>query len=110
MEEFKERRRNERGNVLKQKKLHGPFFNQIEEVAGKEKWLWLKDGSIKRETESLTMAAQEQVIRKNAINAKIDKTQVETKCRLSGKVDDPVKNIVCECPMLAQRQYKTRYD
>ena len=37
---FKEGRRNERSNVLKQK-LHGQFFNQIEEIAGEEKWLWL---------------------------------------------------------------------
>ena len=66
----KERRRNERSNVLKQKKLHGYFFNQIEEVAGDEKWLWLRDGSIKRETESLIMTAQEQVIRKNTIKSK----------------------------------------
>ena len=56
MKEFKERRRKKQRNVLKQKKLHGQFFNQIEEVAEEEKWLWLRDGSIKRETESLIMA------------------------------------------------------
>ena len=49
---LKERRRNEWSNVLKQKKLHGQFFNPTEEVAGEEKWLCLRDGSIKRETES----------------------------------------------------------
>ena len=54
VKEFKERRRNERSNVLKQKKLHRQFFNKIEDVAGQEKWLWLRDGSMKRETESLT--------------------------------------------------------
>ena len=37
VKEFKERRRNERSNVLKQKKLHRQFFNQIEEVAAEEK-------------------------------------------------------------------------
>ena len=36
VKEFKERRRNERSNVLKQKKLHGQFFDQIEEVAGEK--------------------------------------------------------------------------
>ena len=36
--EFKEMRRNERSNVLKQKKLYWQFFNQIEEVAREEKW------------------------------------------------------------------------
>ena len=49
---LKERRRTEWSNVLKQKKLHGQFFNPTEEVAGEEKWLCLRDGSIKRETES----------------------------------------------------------
>ena len=77
VKEFKETRRNEQSNVMKQKKLHGQFFNQIEEVAVEEKWLWLRDRSIKRGTESLIMAAKEQAIRTNAIKAKIDKIQVE---------------------------------
>ena len=110
VKEFKERRKNERSNVLKQKKLHGQFFNQIKDVAGEEKWLWLRDGCIKRETESLIMAAQEQAIRTNAIKAKIDKTQAKSKCRLCGKADETVRPIVCECPMLAQKEYKRRHD
>ena len=56
------------------------------------------------------MAVQEQAIRKNAINAKIDKTQAESKCILCGKVDEAARNVVCECPMLAQREYKRRHD
>ena len=55
---------------MKQKKLHRQFFNQIEEVAGEDKWSWLREGSIKKETESLIMAAQEQAIRTNTIKAK----------------------------------------
>ena len=51
-------------------KLHGQFFNQIEEVAGENKWLWLREGSIKKDTESLIMVAQEQAIRTNTIKAK----------------------------------------
>ena len=42
-------------------------------------------------------------IRTNTIKAKIDKTQAKSKCRLCGKVDETVRHIVCECPMLAQR-------
>ena len=103
LKEFKERRRNERSSVLKQKKLHRRFFNQIEEVAGEEKWLWLTDGSIKRETESLILAAQEQAIRTNAIKAKIDKTQAESMCRLCGKVDETVRHIVCEMPYIGTK-------
>ena len=72
--EFKERRTNEGSDVLKQKKVHGQFLNQIEEVVGEEKWLWLRDRSIKRETESLIMVGQEQAIRTNAVKAKKDST------------------------------------
>ena len=46
----------------------------------------------------------------NAIKAKIDKTQAESKCRVCGKVDETVRQIVCECLMLAQREYKRRHD
>ena len=88
-----ERGRNEGSIALEQKKSHGQSFNQTE-VAGAEKRLWLRDGSIKRETESLIMAAQEQAIRTNAIKAKIDETQAESKCRLCAKVGETVRHIV----------------
>ena len=56
------------------------------------------------------MAAQEQAISTNAVKAKIDRTQAESKCRLCCKVNETVRHIVCECPMLAQREYKRRHD
>ena len=59
-----------------------------------EKWLWLRDRSVKRETESLIMAVQEQAIRTNAIKAKIDKIQFESQIRLFGKVDETVRDSV----------------
>ena len=93
VKEFKERRRNERSNVLKQKKLHGQFFNQIEEVAGEEKWLWLRDGSVKREVELLITAAQARAIMTNAIKANIDKTQAESVDYVV-KVDETVRHSV----------------
>ena len=57
----------------------------------------------------IIIAAQDQAIRTKAIKAKIDKTQAESKCRLCGRVDETVRHIVCECPMLAQRDYKRRH-
>ena len=36
-------------------------------MAGPERWVWLKDGNLKRETESLIISAQEQAIRTNVI-------------------------------------------
>ena len=55
------------------------------------------------------MAAQEQAIRTNVIKAKIDRTQAERRCRLCGKVDETVRHILCECSMLAQKEYKRRH-
>ena len=49
----------------------------------KEKgWVWLNNGNLKRETESVIVAGQNQSIRKNLIKAKIDKSQDDTLCRL----------------------------
>ena len=49
-------------------------------------------------------------IRTNAMKAKIDKTQAESTCRLCDKVDETVGHIVCQHPMLVQRNYKRRHD
>ena len=42
----------------------------------------MKNGHLKRETESLIIAAQDQAIRTNAIKAKIDKTRDDSMCRM----------------------------
>ena len=50
-------------------------------------WTWLRKGNLKRETESLLIAAQNNAIRTNNIKARIDKTQQNGKCRLCGDRD-----------------------
>ena len=52
---------------------------QIEEIKTAEQWSWLEDGGLKRMTETLIMAAQEQAIRTNIIEAKIDRSQTDNK-------------------------------
>ena len=59
---------------LEGKTLHGQFVRQTENEAGSDRWSWLRNTGIKRGTESMIMAAQEQAIRANVIKAKIDKT------------------------------------
>ena len=54
--DFKKRMKNERKNSWKEKELHGQYLRQTEEVAGPERWLWLRDGNLKRETESLIIS------------------------------------------------------
>ena len=57
------------------------------------------------------MAAQKQAISRNAIKTKIDKIQNQSKCILCilCKNDETVRYIVCEYPMVTQREYKRRY-
>ena len=70
--EFK-RTQQEWKTTWKEKMLHGQFLRHTEELAEKDQWLSLTDGTLKRETESLTMAAEEQALRTNLVNAKIEK-------------------------------------
>ena len=73
--DMKKRKRTERKENWKEKTLNGKFLRQTDDIAGEDRWLWLKQGNVKRETETLILAAQEQAIRTNVIKAKIDKTQ-----------------------------------
>ena len=100
----------ERKESWKEKALHGQFLRQTDEIAGDARWLWLKHGNLKRETESLILAAQEQAIRTNAIKAYIDKSQEQSKCRMCGERDETVNHLVSECSKMAQREYKRRHD
>ena len=57
-----------------EKSLHGQYFRQTKEVRSDRCWVWLQNGDLKRETESLTVVAQSQSIRINLIKAKIVKS------------------------------------
>ena len=69
-----------------------------------------RKGNLKRETESLLIAAQNNAIRTNHIKARIDKTQQNCRCRLCGDRDETINHIISECSKIAQKVYKTRYD
>ena len=52
------------------------------------------------------LTIQEQVIRTNNIEAKIDKTQENSKCRMCGKAELSVNHVLSECSKLAKRSVK----
>ena len=60
-------------------------------------WTWIRKGNLKRETEPLLIAAQNDAIRIYYIKAKIDKTQQNYKCRLWGDRDETINHIISEC-------------
>ena len=57
-------------------------MRQTEEVRNEKSWVWLQDGDLRREVESLIAAAQNQSIKTSLVKAKIEKSQINTLCRL----------------------------
>ena len=56
-------RRKRRIDSRDEKTLHGQFVREAEKVADKQSWNWLKQRELKRETEGLIFATQEQAVR-----------------------------------------------
>ena len=52
-------------------KLHGQFEVETEDKKTEESWHWLSKGDLKRETEALLMAAQEQALNTKSIRKSI---------------------------------------
>ena len=106
---------NERMTTTKKRKwegkqLYGPFKRLINNISHQKTWTWLRKGNLKRETESLLIAAQDNAIRTNHIKARIDKTQQNSKCRLCSDRDETINHIISECSKLAAKEYKARHD
>ena len=72
--------------------------------------MWLRKGNLKRETEFLLIAAQNNAIRINHIKMRIDKMQQNSKCRLCSDRNETFNHIISECSKLAQKEYKTRHN
>ena len=72
--------------------------------------MWLRKRNIKGEAKSLQKATQNNAIRTNHIKAGIDKTQLNSRCRLRGDGDKTINHMISECSKLAQKEYKTRYN
>ena len=77
-----------------EKVLHGQYLRQTKEVRSDQCWAWLQNGDLKRETESLIVAAQNESIRTNLIKAKADKSRGHSLCRVCRKVDESIDHIV----------------
>ena len=67
---------------------------------------WLQNGDVKRETENIIVAAQNQSIRTNLVTAKIDKSHGDSLCKMCIKVDESIDHVVSGCSKLAQKEYK----
>ena len=108
--QFQKRLTEQRIIELKNMKLHGQFESQTRDIKSDESWDWLSKGDLKRETESLLMAAQEQALNTNSVKKNIYGTSTTDKCRMCGSAVESVTHIISQCSVLAQKEYKRRHD
>ena len=92
------------------KQLYGRFNRLKNTISYEKTWTWLRKGNLKRKTESLLIAAQDNAIRTNDLKAIIDKTRQNSKCRLCGVWDKTINHIISGCSKLVQREYRARHD
>ena len=92
------------------KQLYGRFKRLINNISHQKIWTWLRKGNLKKETESLLIAALENAKRTTHIKARIDKTQQNSKCRLYGERDETINHTISECSKVAQKENKARHD
>ena len=58
---------------------------------------------MKKKTEGLIFAAQEQALRTNWIRKNIDGKEISEKYRMCGERDESVNQLIAECKKLAQK-------
>ena len=87
------------------KQLYRRFKRLINTISHQKTWTWLRKGNLKRETESLLIATENNTIRTNHIKTK----QQNSKCRLCSDRNETIKHIISEYSKLEQ-EYRTRHD
>ena len=107
--DYNNRKEQEKMDQLRSMKLHCQFGRDTDDKKSGKSWHCLRNGDLKRETESLLPAAQEQALNTNSVR-KIYHENVSNKCRLCETLMENVLHIVNGCSMLAQKEYKRRYD
>ena len=72
-------------NGCRNKALHGRYFVATDDVRVSKFWEWLRRSDLKRETEGMIMAAQEQTLRTRNIRKVIDKEKISGMCGMCGR-------------------------
>ena len=91
-----------------EKQLYGHYKRQTSVISHEKTWTWLRKRNLKREIESLLIAAQNNVIKTTYVKASIDKAQEIAD--VDNVVIDMINYIISKYSELAQREYRTRHD
>ena len=85
------------------KQLYRHFKRQTSEISHEKTWTRQRKKSLKRETESLLIPAQNNAIGTNYIKARIDMTKQNSRCRLYDDRDGTINHIISECSKITQK-------
>jgi hypothetical protein len=87
--------------------MHGQYVRSIDSqyVSEEDMILWLLRGDLQAETESETVAAQEQTLQTKYCATKILHTETDRKCRLCQEFDETVNHVTSACPIPAKEKY-----
>ena len=106
--EYKVRSKKEKEEEWRKKALCGQFVTRIE--ASEDTWGRLKTGKLKKETEGMILAAQDQALHTRHRKIRIEKQSGDPKCRLCDECEETVMHVLTECKKIAQTEYKKWHD
>ena len=91
--------------------MHRQFVREMPEQVNKERtWEWMRNSSLKGETEALIVMAQEYALKTTVVKCNIDKTENNPLCIICGEKNETDTHLVCACKVLAQKEYKRRHE
>ena len=70
----------------------------------------MKEGHLKKETEAMVCATQEQALQVNSIKHHLDDQDISPMCMLCGKSSQTVIHFSSGCPVLAKSKYRIRHN
>lgn len=75
-------------------------MRKADEKRSQETWNWLETGTLKKETQRMLMAMQDQALRTNDIKSKVKKQSVSSLHTLCGEREEIICYLAAECKML----------
>ena len=99
-------------NTLKTMNMHGQYQRELEQpyIDFNLSTTWLSDSRLKRHTESIIMAIQEQAVTTRYIERHLHHTTNNSTCRNCNQYDETIQHIISGCPMFSTTIYLQRHN
>ena len=107
---FREKQKERRKEGWRTKVMHGQHVRQNKDFVAQNSWQWFRRGSLKRQNESLIIAAQDQALGTNYRKSKIEHSRESATCKMCKTRVETVTHIISECSKLAQTDYKAQHN